>query len=87
MLAETGLIGFGLFMALWISIYTYCQPPYGEKSTADGRFEAAYCHGCRAMVVCLMVAALAGHALAAPSGGILLTAMVGAWLAYAPRRT
>jgi O-antigen ligase len=84
MLAETGLVGLALFMFLWLLIYQYCQPWHHGETGASGQFEAAYCHGCRAMVVCLLVTALAGHALAAPSGGILLTTMVGAWLAYVP---
>jgi O-antigen ligase len=86
MLAETGLIGFGLLIALWVVIYRDCQPRLGRQARAADPFEAAYCHGCRAMVVSLMVTALAGHALAAPSGGILLTTIVGAWLGFKPRR-
>ncbi len=84
MLAETGFLGLALFMALWLMLYWYCQPRRGRPVTAADRFEAAYCQGCRAMIVCLAVTALAGHALAAPSGGILLTTMVGAWIAYRP---
>jgi O-antigen ligase len=79
--AETGIIGLILLLFLWRLIYADCR--YRGNKKSDGRFESAYCHGCRAMVVSLLATALPGHALAAPSGGILLATVIGAWLAYA----
>jgi O-antigen ligase len=78
-LAENGIVGLALFLYLWVSMYRCCQ---ANNRTEDDRFAIAYCHGLRAAIVCLLVASLAGHALAAPSGGVLLTTMVGAWLAH-----
>ena len=86
-LAETGVIGILLLLCLWYWMYSHCR----TSRTADGnpadqfpadQFDAAYCHGCRAMIISLLVTALPGHALAAPSGGILLTTAIGAWIAY-----
>ena len=79
-LAETGIIGLVLLLCLWRLIYANCRSSGYGKPTKQ--FEFAYCHGCRAMVVSLLATALPGHALAAPSGGILLTTVIGAWLAY-----
>jgi O-antigen ligase len=84
MLAETGIVGLGLFLYLWWMMYRVCRteyPPYTSEATDP--FAAAYCRGCQAAIICLGVASLAGHALAAPSGGVLLTTVVGAWLAHA----
>ncbi len=87
-LAETGIVGLSLAICLWRLMYVYCKPVH-QSDGHEPEFQIAYCSGCRAAIVCLLVTALAGHALAAPSGGILLTTMIGAWLAYTrdvPRR-
>lgn len=76
LLAELGIIGFALTMYLWWMMFRQCQP----SATTDP-FSEAYCAGCQAAIVCLMTASLFGHALGAPSGGILLTALAGAWIA------
>ena len=48
----------------------------------DGKqFDRGFRIGCQAMIVCLAVAAMAGHALCAPTGGILATTLIGAHLA------
>lgn len=78
-LAETGIIGLVLLLYLWGFLYANCRSRDGDSAQP---FDIAYCHGCRAMVVSLFATALPGHALAAPSGGILLTSVIGAWLAY-----
>jgi O-antigen ligase len=78
-LAETGLIGLVLFMILWVKMFLAVQP--GPKTSPDD-FARAYAVGCQAMIVCLAIGALAGHALGAPSGGILLTTMIGAWVSF-----
>lgn len=75
-LAETGAVGLVLLLALWWSMYAECR-----VSSSQGQFAVAYGLGCRAAMICLAVAALFGHALAAPSGGILITTLVGARLA------
>ena len=78
-LAETGLIGLVLFLILWIKMFMAVEP--GPQTSPDD-FARAYAVGCQAMIICLAIGALAGHALGAPSGGILLTTMIGAWLAF-----
>lgn len=80
-LAETGIVGLAMFLYLWWSMYRSCRVS-GRSDTGD-RFAVGYCHGCQAAIICLLVASLAGHALAAPSGGVLLMTIVGAWLAHA----
>ena len=75
-LAETGVLGVVLLLTLWWSMYAGCR-----ASSKSSHFLVAYGAGCQAAIICLAVASLFGHALAAPSGGILVTALIGARLA------
>jgi O-antigen ligase len=76
MLAETGLLGTALLLCLWWMMFRALRPPAGAAG-----WHVGYCRGCQAMIICLLITALPGHALGAPSGGILLTTLVGAHLA------
>ena len=80
-LAETGLFGLTLLLYLWYLMYQFCSPTASPEVQHDP-FLRGYCLGCQAGIVCLLATSLAGHALAAPSGGILLTTLIGSWMAY-----
>jgi O-antigen ligase len=79
--AETGLMGLTLFLALWRSIWVACQSDRIPACASDPLL-CAYAIGCQSIVVSLLVAALAGHALVAPTGGILSMTLLGAWIGY-----
>ncbi len=79
--AETGLLGLALFMVLWRSIWVACRTERVPACDKD-LFLCAYAIGCQSVVVSLLVAALAGHALCAPTGGILSMTLIGAWVGW-----
>jgi O-antigen ligase len=79
--AETGVLGLALFFGLWWCIWKSCRTDDHQTPSADS-FEQAYAAGCRSTIIALLVAALAGHALCAPTGGILSMTLLGAWIAY-----
>jgi O-antigen ligase len=79
--AETGLLGLALFLALWRSIWVAFRTESLPACDSDP-FLCAYANGCQSIVVSLLVAALAGHALCAPTGGILAMTLLGAWIGY-----
>ena len=79
LLAELGLVGFGLVMLLWWQMYKWAKP---LPVMPDDQLAESYCAGCRAAIVSLLTASLFGHALGAPSAGVLITPLVGAWIAH-----
>lgn len=81
-LSESGLIGLALLMGLWGTMYRRLGK--GADLAGDDQTKA-YFVACQGLVVFATVAALFGHALAAPSIGIPALALVGCGLSYQRR--
>jgi hypothetical protein len=80
LLAETGLIGFGLYFSVWIWIYL--RSLKAEKLFKHIQSVRAYYVGCQALVVYILVCALTGHALASPSVMLPVVTILGVGLAF-----
>lgn len=79
-LCENGLVGLGLLLWLWFGIYWRLRRAarrYAAFKDAHSLFRAA-----QGVVIFSLVAALPGHALAAPSLVLPATAVLGVALAY-----
>jgi O-antigen ligase len=79
MLAETGVIGLGLLLAVWGTLYLRLQRArawYAEDPEMAGYFLA-----CQGLIIFTMMDANFGHALGSPSLGIPVLAVVGAGVA------
>ncbi len=77
-LAESGVIGFLLMMWLWKQMFVRLKR---GRLCDDINVRAFYTAG-QGLLVFSLIAAFSGHALAAPSTGILVTTIVGACLSY-----
>jgi O-antigen ligase len=79
-LAETGLLGLALLMWLWITLLRRVQRAIAGH--AGSRDVAAYLKASEGLIVFALVAALFGHALAAPSLGIPALTVIGIGISY-----
>ncbi len=79
-LAETGLLGLGLLMWLWILLLRRVQR--AGKAHATSPDLSAYMKASEGIIVFALVAALFGHALAAPSLCIPALTIIGVGISY-----
>lgn len=79
-LAETGLLGLGLLMWLWILLLRRVQRAI--RRNAGSVDISAYMNASEAIIVFALVAALFGHALAAPSFCIPALTIIGVGISY-----
>ena len=74
-LCESGLIGFGLLVCLWL--YAYFRLQKGIRRYANLKDMVAFFTAAQGVIVFSLVAGLTGHALAAPSLGIPALTTIG----------
>lgn len=79
-LAESGLLGMGLYLALWIALFFRARK--AETLFKPLQSVRAYFVACQALVVYLLACALTGHALAAPSVMVPVVTILGVGAAY-----
>lgn len=79
LLAESGLIGLALYLALWIMLYRRCAK---AVDLFPMRTVSAYYVACQGLIIYILVCALTGHALASPSVMVPVVTIVGVGIAY-----
>lgn len=80
LLAESGLIGITLYLAMWIMLYRRCAK--AEDLFHPVRSVAAYYVACQGLIIYILVCGLTGHALASPSVMVPVVTIVGVGIAY-----
>jgi O-antigen ligase len=85
MLAETGVIGLALLLAVWIAMWRRISA--ARRAFAAEPQVAAYFEAAQGLVVFAFVAALFGHALAAPTLGVPVLTILGLGISYSRWRS
>lgn len=80
MLCETGVVGLALLLWLWAAIYLRLRRAAREFASRNEAY--AFFVACQGSIIFILVCALTGHALAAPSIGVPVATLVSIAMAY-----
>lgn len=79
-LAESGLFGLLLYMAVWVMIFT--RSVKAERLFRPYQSIRSYYVACQGLVIYILICALTGHALASPSVMVPVVTILGIGLAF-----
>jgi O-antigen ligase len=81
-LSELGIVGFVLFVTLWIFIFSCIRRGIRLATQNSQKKTEAYFHACEAVFFTLPASALFGHAYGAPQVGIPILSVIGIGLGF-----